>query len=848
MNRYIYADEVRAALEGLQQPLAVYQLIDNQIITLLVSDGFCELLGYTDRAQAVWDMDHDMYKDTHPDDKKRIGDAALRFAAGGGEYEVIFRTKAGVDSDYKVIHAHGKHVYTDNGIRLAHVWYMDEGLYIDGDESAGTRMNRELNSILHEESILRATNYDALTGLPNLSYFFKLCEAGKEQLFKQGKHGCLLYIDLNGMKYYNHRYGFAEGDRLLKSFAELLAQTFGHEDCCHIGADRFAVSTAEDGLEGRLGRFFNAVEAMENHLPVRVGIYSTSMEDVPISTAYDRAKVACDIIPKSENSSLHYYTRDLSDTDKKHHYIQANIDKAIAEKWIKVYYQPIIRAVNGRVCDEEALARWIDPVEGFLSPADFIPVLEETGLIYKLDLYVLEQVLEKMAIQASIGLSVVPHSINLSRSDFDACDIVEEVRKRVDAVGVSRTRISIEITESVIATDFEFMKSQVERFQALGFPVWMDDFGSGYSSLDVLQSIRFDLIKFDMSFMRKLDEGNSGKIILTELMKMATSLGVDTVCEGVETESQVRFLQDIGCSKLQGFYFCKAIPFEEIVNRYRRGIQIGFENPRESGYFEAIGRVNLYDLDIIANVDDSTIQNAFSMLPIGIMEIKGRYGAYVRSNQSYRDFVRKFFKFDAAKDAIDFEAPQIENAAVFLKTVKQCCESGVRTFFDEMMPDGTVVHQFIRRIGVSPVTGNTAVAIAVLSINEPSEGATYADIARALAADYYNIYVVDLGTDRFIEYTSTVGEDEMAVERRGDGFFEAVRRDTMTRIYVEDREPFLAGFSKEKIIQALDTQGVYTATYRLIDTGTPMYASMKITRMPPHRDRIIIGISIIDRG
>ena len=116
--------------------------------------------------------------------------------------------------------------------------------------------------------------------------------------------------------------------------------------------------------------------------------------------------------------------------------------------------------------------------------------------------------------------------------------MVEEIRRRVDDSGISHDRLTIEITESIIGSDFEFMRTQVERFRSLGFPVWMDDFGSGYSSLDVLQSIRFDLIKFNMSFMRKLDEGESSKIILTQLMKMATSVGVDTICEGVETLEQ----------------------------------------------------------------------------------------------------------------------------------------------------------------------------------------------------------------------------------------------------------------------------------------------------------------------
>ena len=486
MERYKYSDEAKTVLEGLEQPLAVYQLIDGHIITLVVSDGFCRLLGYRDRAQAVYDMDHDMYKDTHPDDKERISAAAWRFAEGGDDYDVIFRTKAGVDSDYQVIHAHGKHVYTESGVRLAHVWYMDEGKYVEGDEASGTKMNRELNSILHEESIIKALRYDALTGLPNLAYFFKLCEIGKARVFREGKQGALLYMDLDGMKYFNHKNGFAEGDNLLKSFAMLLSDTFGHEDSCHIGADRFVVSATDDGLEEKLVHLFAQFERMDQHLPVRVGIYSTRIEDVPVSSAYDRAKMACDELRKSDVSAFNYYSENLRKTVKRRQYIQSGIDRAISEKWIQVYFQPIVRAVNGKVCDEEALARWIDPEEGFLSPAEFIPQLESSGQIYKLDLYVLEQVLEKMHSQRKEGLYIVPHSINLSRSDFDSCDIVEEIRKRVDEAGIARELITIEITESMIGSDFDFMKNQVERFWDLGFPVWMDDFGSGYSSLDVL--------------------------------------------------------------------------------------------------------------------------------------------------------------------------------------------------------------------------------------------------------------------------------------------------------------------------------------------------------------------------
>jgi hypothetical protein len=177
--------------------------------------------------------------------------------------------------------------------------------------------------------------------------------------------------------------------------------------------------------------------------------------------------------------------------------------------------------------------------------------------------------------------------------------------------------------------------------------------------------------------------------------------------------------------------------------------------------------------------------------------------------------------------------------------VQTCCEQGLRSFYDEKMTDGSIVHSFARRIGVNPVTGNVAVAIAVLFISNPNDEATYVDIARALATDYYNIYVVDLETDKFVEYSSLVGGQEMAVERHGEDFFESSKRDAH-RIYEEDREIFYAAFSKEQIVKALDKQGVFTVTYRLVDTGAPVYVNMKVTRMQEGSSKIILGISIID--
>lgn len=579
------------------------------------------------------------------------------------------------------------------------------------------------------DDLNRRVYTDDLTGLPNMRAFFMLAQEHRAAMLEAGKKPVMLYLNLIGMKHFNRQYGFEEGNRLICAVAVILKEHYGRRFVCRYGQDHFSVIADEAHVEEDLKEIFEELlTANEGKtLPVRVGIYRDDIESVDVSVACDRARYACDLRKGTYVSGYTYFKKGMQQQLENARYIANHLDQALAERWIQVYYQPIIRAVNGRVCDEEALSRWIDPERGNLPPSEFIPALELSGLIYKLDLYVVDQVLEKIRQQKESGLIIVPHSINLSRSDFDSCDIVEEIRKRVDEAGIERDRITIEITESIIGRDFDFMKEQVARFQSLGFPVWMDDFGSGYSTLDVLQSIRFDLIKFDMSFMRKLDEGVDGKIILTKLMEMATAIGVDTVCEGVETEEQKQFLQEIGCSKLQGYYFCKAVPLSEIVERNRKGIQIGYENPEEADYYETVGRVNLFDLEVIAADEDGAFQHSFSTLPMGILEVQRDSARLMRSNQSLRDFIKRFYGVDLTK----LESSFAPGHSPFLASVVKAGGAGdTRLFYDEKMPDGCIVHSFARRIGINPVNGNIAVAIAALSISEPDYRQSSTDSGR----------------------------------------------------------------------------------------------------------------------
>ena len=563
---------------------------------------------------------------------------------------------------------------------------------------------------------------DDLTGLPNMRSFFRQALAARERILEAGGRPALLYFDLTGMKHYNVQRGFEAGDALIRDVGEILRRHYGVENCARFGQDHFTAVTDEAGLEEELTAVF--AECREANggmsLPVRVGIYPDRLGSVDVNVAADRAKFACDQKRGSYVSEWTWFDKAMLSRNENHRYIINTFDRALEEGWIKVYYQPIVRAANGRVCDEEALARWQDPEKGLLSPAQFIPVLESAGLIYRLDLYVLDQILLKMQEQARAGLYVVPQSLNLSRADFDACDITEEICRRVDAAGIERDKLSLELTESIVGSDFDFIREQVARMHERGFQVWMDDFGSGYSSLDVLQSIHFDLIKLDMRFLQHFDEGDECKIILTEMVKMAVSLGIDTIAEGVETKDQAEFLREVGCTKLQGYYFSKPITFEQILERHRTGTQIGYEDPYETGYYTLLGRINLYDLTTMSSESGDEFGNFFDTLPMALIESDEQSLRIVRCNRAYRDFLKRLFNLSDLGGMNNYAAAQEGVGYSFSRAVKQCRGEGERVFIDETLPDGRLIRAMMRNVAINPVTGIVASAVAVLGVTDAS--------------------------------------------------------------------------------------------------------------------------------
>ncbi|MDT3843194.1 MAG: EAL domain-containing protein [Bacillota bacterium] len=853
MDKFRYSEEERAFLEKSDVPYAIYQFINKRVITIVLSQGFIDLFGYSDmEKQDVYDlMDNNMYRDTHPDDMATLGDAAYRFATEGSSYDVIYRTKR--DGRYRIIHAYGRHIYKENDVRLAFVWYTDQGEYTD--RMLIFRNNRAdlpdfLVHQLTERSRTSRMEHDYLTGLPTMTYFFDLAEAGCREIREKGKVPAILYMDFVGMKAFNQKFGMEGGDRFLKIFADRIITLFSHENCSRFSADHFCVYTDVESAKENAEILIAENEEKEKgrYMPLRIGFYTYDDETISISGACDRAKIACDSMRRNYKSKIYPFDKEMLVEIEKKQFIIDNLDRAIRERQIEVYYQPIIRTANGKVCCEETLSRWKDPEKGVLSPGIFVPTLEETNSSYKLDLYVLENVLQKMKVQADNGLYVVPQSLNLSRSDFYACDIVEEIRRRVDESGIERDKVIIEITESALADDVEYMTEEIKRLKRLGFPVWMDDYGSGYSSPSLLQTIPFDLIKIDMLFVRQLEEEERSKIIVTEIARMALSLGMDTIAEGVETKAQADFLKDIGCTMLQGYYFCRPVSLEQLLERYRTNRQIGFENPAEAGYYAQLGRINLYNLSM-EDSEDESLKNYFDTWPMIIVECKGEHMSVVRCNETFRSFIQE--NFPSTYGRTDFDVSEYPNraGAYSLNAVFRCAKDGVRTIIDDRTSDGKNIQLLIRRAAINPVTGVAAVIVVVLSATEGTgekNGLTYNYIARVLSEDYIYLYFINMDTGEFTEYSPNGQNRDVSIERRGKDFFRESYEVAKDMIYKEDLEMFLQEFTREKIEQGLREHGSFTLTYRNMIDGTPVYVNMKIVKTRGKGNNVILGINNVD--
>jgi len=411
--------------------------------------------------------------------------------------------------------------------------------------------------------------HDKLTGLYNSDYF---CDK-VEEILKENPDTdyCILCSDVKDFKLINDSFGKAVGDKVLNSIAWKLREKIPKDTLyCRLSGDKFCIFTKKEKYDEELFRSIAKEVSLSDgiHYPInmQIGVYDIEDRKLSPSMMIDRAGMAISENKEDYQNKVFYYDDKIRELKYWEQRLSGELDKAVMDGQLKVYLQAQCNS-KGKVIGAEALIRWIHPTEGLMPPYRFIPMFEKNGLISKVDLFVWEEAAKLLKKWKEEGREGYYISVNISPADFYFLDIYKELVKIVERYDINPARLKLEITETLIMKDVESRLMIVEKLRDYGFTVEMDDFGSGYSSLNMLKDISVDVLKLDMGFLYKTKDEEKSRKIIGMIVQLSKALDMPVICEGVETQSQFEFLRNIKCDYFQGYLFAKPVSvkeFEEI--------------------------------------------------------------------------------------------------------------------------------------------------------------------------------------------------------------------------------------------------------------------------------------------
>ena len=431
--------------------------------------------------------------------------------------------------------------------------------------------NTEKHLALEQERYL--ATHDTLTGLYNKSHFaVKSAEILKSH---PDEEWLLLSSNIKDFKLINDLFGMEKGNAMLKMEAGLLKERC-HDGIVYgrIGGDKFAICMPKARFQEEY--FTDAIQTMGQvfnndlyHLHIYIGVYEITDINEDISIMCDKANLAIKTLNENYARSIAYYNDTILNNTILEKQLVGDFDQALKEKQFCMYLQPQMTS-EGKMLGAEALVRWQHPKRGLIFPGDFIEVFEKTGLIYRLDRFIWELAVQKLARWQQEGHSDLYISVNISTKDFYYMNVYETITALVEKYRIIPSTLKLEITETAIMTGTAGELDMIEQFREYGFQVEIDDFGSGYSSFNTLKDMDVDVLKIDMGFLRTSKPENLEKSmsILNMIISLSKTLGLSVVTEGVETKEQVVKLSQMGCGIYQGYYFSKPIPVEEFEKRY----------------------------------------------------------------------------------------------------------------------------------------------------------------------------------------------------------------------------------------------------------------------------------------
>lgn len=427
----------------------------------------------------------------------------------------------------------------------------------------------------NNSKLLNIAYVDSITGYANWNKFRQECR----QILDKSTHKnhAIVVFDIDKFKVINDVFGYSKGNELLRYIADCMNEILKENECFgRISTDNFVMLVQYHNK----GDIIDKVNAISNkvrdyikmyHVELSFGIYLIEDRTVEVSSLNDRAYIARNTIKTKRDLTYAFYDESIREKLLKEKEIENDMEYALANKEFLVYLQPKYLLEDETIVSGEALVRWSHPRKGLIPPNDFIPLFEKNGFIKQLDRYMFEQVCSFISDwqkehQQKFPITI---SVNLSRAHMDTKGLVEDFVKITRKYGVDPVCLEIELTESAVFKDTDKLIKIMQSFKKEGFFLSIDDFGSGYSSLNTLKDLPVDIIKFDRGFLQATTYNDRGRVIVDSLIHMTKVLNLQTVAEGIETEEEVAFLKQVGCDIVQGYYYARPMPtinFEKLLN------------------------------------------------------------------------------------------------------------------------------------------------------------------------------------------------------------------------------------------------------------------------------------------
>lgn len=426
----------------------------------------------------------------------------------------------------------------------------------------------------NNENMVKMAYSDPITKGQNFNYFLD------KAIFIISENKTVPYLiqrfDISNFSYINEAYGHIKADELLAIIIEESGKVFGNKELCvRMNADQF-VALAQDTTD-----YLKRMIIFEDNINLRAidigikfpvklksGIYRIRKDDYDISVMVDRANVARRSLDIDSKELLVFYSDRIVNDMRKIDLIEADQQRAMIDGEFKVYLQPKWDIYQDKLYGAEALVRWIKDDGSMVYPDAFIPVFEKNGFIEQLDFFMLESVCKEIRRLLDEGKEAFPISVNQSRRLWDNPQYVSNVETILKKYNIPSHYVDLEVTETVFFGEKDKMISIIEQLKEKEVLLSMDDFGSGYSSLNLLKDVPFDILKIDREFFSESITSKSSTWILKKIVEMAEGLGIHVLCEGVETEEQVLLLKDLGCQYVQGYYYSRPIPVKEFMKKY----------------------------------------------------------------------------------------------------------------------------------------------------------------------------------------------------------------------------------------------------------------------------------------